>query len=66
MEAEKLGIPFLDEIPLDTILRTTSDEGNPILEQDPTHIISKKYLEIGSKIIKTITNNVKNPPNIIQ
>ena len=66
MEAEKLGIPFLNEIPLDTILRTTSDEGKPILEQEPTHIISKKYLEIGSKIMETITNNVKNAPNIIQ
>ena len=66
MEAEKLGIPFLNEIPLDTILRTTSDEGSPILEQDPTHIISKKYIEIGSKIIKTITNNIKSAPNIIQ
>ena len=66
IEAEKLGVPFLDEIPLDIKLRTTSDEGKPIVEEDPDHIISQKYLNIGSRIIETILKNKKVSPTITQ
>jgi hypothetical protein len=31
-EAEKLGVPFLGEVPLHLDIRTTSDSGNPIVE----------------------------------
>ena len=53
-EAEKLGVPFLNAIPLDVTLRTTSDEGNPVLHKEPKNSISKKYMEIGSKILNQI------------
>ena len=66
IEAEKLGVPFLDEIPLDIKLRTTSDEGKPIVEEDPDHIISQKYMNIGSRIIETILKNKKVSPTITQ
>ncbi len=66
LEAEKLGVPFLDEIPLDISLRTTSDEGNPIVRKEPDHIISQKYMKIGSQILETIMSNKKTPPKIIQ
>ncbi|MDC0456322.1 Mrp/NBP35 family ATP-binding protein [Alphaproteobacteria bacterium] len=65
-EAEKLGVPFLDEIPLDIKLRTTSDEGMPIVEKEPDHSISKQYMSIGSRVIKTIMTNTKISPKIIQ
>ena len=65
-EAEKLGVTFLNEIPLNISLRTTSDEGNPVLHQEPNNSISKKYMEIGSKILKQIEKKVKQFPQIIQ
>jgi ATP-binding protein involved in chromosome partitioning len=65
-EAEKLGVPFLDEIPLDIKLRTTSDEGVPIVEKEPDHFISKQYMSIGSRVIETVIKNKKVSPEIIQ
>ena len=66
LEAKKLGVPFLDEIPLDIKLRTSSDEGKPITETEPDHIISKKYMSIGSRIMESILKNKKASPKIIQ
>ena len=49
-EAKKLGVPFLDEIPLDILLRSSSDEGRPIVLQEPNNLISKKFLKIANLI----------------
>ena len=65
-EAQKLGVPFLNEIPLDISLRTSSDDGNPIVHKEPNSIISQKYMEIGFQIIKTIELEEKTSPRIIQ
>ena len=65
-EAQKLGVPFLNEIPLDISLRTSSDDGNPIVHKEPDSIISQKYMEIGSQIIKTIELSEKPSPKIFQ
>ena len=35
-EAEKLGVPFLGEVPLHLDIRTTSDPGHPIVVSSPT------------------------------
>ena len=66
IEAEKLGVPFLGEVPLDPTLRITSDEGNPIIIKEPEHIISKVYMEIASKIITSIKADTRKSPLIIQ
>ena len=34
-EAERLGVPFLGEVPLDLQIRLTSDSGEPIVVADP-------------------------------
>jgi ATP-binding protein involved in chromosome partitioning len=34
-EAERLGVPFLGEIPLHMSIRETSDLGHPVVESDP-------------------------------
>ena len=54
-EAKKLGVPFLSEIPLDILLRSSADEGKPIVLQEPYHLISKKFLQIA----KLISNKLK-------
>ena len=59
VEAERLGVTFLNAIPLDISLRTTSDEGNPILNKEPNNSISKKYMEIGSNILNYIETRRK-------
>ena len=35
-EAERLGVPFLGEIPLHMSIRATSDSGTPVVESEPT------------------------------
>jgi ATP-binding protein involved in chromosome partitioning len=49
-EADKLGMDFLGEIPLDIVIRETSDSGHPIVASDPESEHTKKYLEIAGKI----------------
>ena len=34
-EAEKLGVPFLGEVPLEMAIRATSDDGTPIVASQP-------------------------------
>jgi ATP-binding protein involved in chromosome partitioning len=34
-EAERLGVPFLGEVPLDLVIRETSDAGRPVVATDP-------------------------------
>jgi len=41
---------FLGKIPIDVDLRISADEGIPLVEKNPEHKISKKFLEIAKKI----------------
>jgi ATP-binding protein involved in chromosome partitioning len=49
-EAERLGVPFLGEVPLDIAIRTTSDAGNPIVVSDPDGPHAAVYRAIGAKV----------------
>jgi ATP-binding protein involved in chromosome partitioning len=49
-EAEKLGTPFLGEIPLEIEIRLTADGGNPIVVSNPESPHAKAYLAIAGKI----------------
>lgn len=49
-EAKQLNIPFLGEIPLDIIIRETSDSGNPIVVSDPESDLAKTYIDIAEQI----------------
>lgn len=48
--AEELEIPYLGSLPLDTTVRKDSDQGTPFLLHDSKSDISKKFMEIVSKI----------------
>lgn len=50
-EADKLGIPFLGELPLDLSIRLQSDEGTPLTTAKPNSPIAGLYRDIGQKII---------------
>ena len=49
-EAEKLGMEFLGEIPLDLVIRETSDGGQPIVVSKPDSDHAKAYNAIGQRI----------------
>jgi len=49
-EAENLGVDFLGEVPLDTRIRETSDEGQPIVASDPGNEHSETYKAIAVKV----------------
>ncbi len=49
-EAEKLGVPFLGEIPLHISIRTTSDAGTPVVDSEPDGPHAAIYRAIGAKV----------------
>jgi ATP-binding protein involved in chromosome partitioning len=49
-EAERLGVPFLGEIPLHMSIRTTSDAGNPVVASEPDGPHAAIYRAIGTKV----------------
>ncbi len=50
-EAERLGIPFLGEVPLDIDIRVTSDEGAPIVVSKPQSPQAKRFREIARRLM---------------
>ena len=49
-EAERLGVPFLGEIPLHMSIRATSDSGRPVVESEPDGPHAKIYRAIGEQV----------------
>lgn len=49
-EADKAGVEFLGDIPLDIQIRETSDEGRPIVASEPTSPHALAYGEIAAKL----------------
>ncbi|MCE1235127.1 MAG: Mrp/NBP35 family ATP-binding protein [Hyphomicrobiales bacterium] len=53
-EAEKLGVPFLGEIPLTMAIREGSDGGRPIVVAEPDGVHAKIYRDIAGKVLATL------------
>jgi ATP-binding protein involved in chromosome partitioning len=49
-EAERLGVPFLGEIPLHISIRTASDSGTPVVESEPDGPHAALYRAVGAKV----------------
>ncbi len=49
-EAERLGVPFLGEIPLHMSIRATSDSGTPLVESEPDGPHAAIYRAIGARV----------------
>ena len=49
-EAERLGVPFLGEIPLHMSIRATSDSGTPVVESEPDGPHAAIYRAIGANV----------------
>jgi ATP-binding protein involved in chromosome partitioning len=50
LEAERLAIPFLGEIPLHMSIRATSDSGTPVVESEPDGPHAAIYRAIGARV----------------
>jgi ATP-binding protein involved in chromosome partitioning len=50
LEAERLGVPFLGEIPLHMSIRVTSDTGTPVVESEPDGAHAAIYRAIAAKV----------------
>jgi ATP-binding protein involved in chromosome partitioning len=48
--AKKLGLDFLGEVPLDTQVRVGSDEGVPIVAQEPDSPVTQVFMLIAERI----------------
>jgi ATP-binding protein involved in chromosome partitioning len=49
-EAERLGVPFLGEVPLDMAIREKSDSGLPVVATEPDGPHAKVYRAIAEKV----------------
>ena len=54
-EAERLGMDFLGEIPLDIAIRETSDSGRPIVVSQPDSAQAKTYRAIADSIWEKVS-----------
>jgi ATP-binding protein involved in chromosome partitioning len=68
-EAERLGVPFLGEIPLDMKIRETSDEGHPIVVAEPDGAHAAAYRIIAERVRDAIatpaSGGARPPPRIV-
>jgi ATP-binding protein involved in chromosome partitioning len=65
-EAERLGVPFLGEVPLDMDVRLRSDQGEPIVETRPDSMHAAIYRDIARQVWATVESGtlMKAPPKI--
>ncbi|PTM98412.1 iron-sulfur cluster carrier protein ApbC [Mycoplana dimorpha] len=49
-EAEKIGVPFLGEVPLTMDIRETSDAGTPVVVSNPEGAAARTYRDIAARV----------------
>lgn len=64
-EAERLGIPFLGEIPLAMPIRETSDSGRPIVASDPASPHARAYVALARQVQAALGGAVRAAPRIV-
>jgi ATP-binding protein involved in chromosome partitioning len=64
-EAERLGVPFLGEVPLHMTIREKSDAGLPVVATEPDGPHAKIYREIAAKVLAQIRGATRNAPKIV-
>ena len=65
-EAEKLGVPFLGEVPLEMAIRATSDDGTPIVASQPDSPHAAHYQKIAKRLLAQLDSaQPKAAPKIV-
>lgn len=52
--AENLEIPYLGGIPIDTSIRLTADEGDPVVHKDPASLPAKEFIRIAEQLVAQV------------
>jgi ATP-binding protein involved in chromosome partitioning len=53
--SERLGIPFLGEIPLATAIREAADEGRPTVVSEPDSVLAKAYRSVAESLAAQVS-----------
>jgi ATP-binding protein involved in chromosome partitioning len=64
-EAERLGVPFLGEVPLDIAIREKSDSGSPVVATAPDGPHAKYYRDIASRVRDGLAASSRPAPKIV-
>jgi ATP-binding protein involved in chromosome partitioning len=64
-EAERLGVPFLGEVPLDIAIREKSDSGSPVVATAPDGEHAKYYREIAKGVRDGLAASSRPAPKIV-
>src|SRR5206468_922252 len=65
-EAERLGVPFLGEVPLDIVVRETSDGGTPVVASQPESALAQIYRAMARQVWEAIGGAPRRaPPRIL-
>ena len=64
-EAERLGVPFLGEVPLHMDIREKSDSGLPVVATMPEGPLATVYRDIAAKVRDQIKGATRVAPNIV-
>ena len=64
-EAERLGVPFLGEVPLHMDIRSNSDAGTPVTVSAPDGPHARVYKEIAAAMVERLEAESKASPSII-
>lgn len=54
-EAERIGVPFLGEVPLTISIREHSDAGTPVVVSEPDGVQAKLYRDIAARVWATVS-----------
>jgi ATP-binding protein involved in chromosome partitioning len=64
-EAERLGVPFLGEVPLDIAIRENSDAGSPVVASAPDGAHAQCYREIAARVHAGLQGASRQAPKIV-
>lgn len=64
-EAERLGVPFLGEVPLHMAIREKSDAGLPVVATEPNGEHAAVYRSIAAKVRDQLAAGARQPPKIV-
>jgi ATP-binding protein involved in chromosome partitioning len=64
-EAERLGVPFLGEVPLHMTIREKSDSGLPVVATEPDGEHARIYGEIATRVRDQLAGSTRQAPKIV-
>ncbi len=64
-EAERLGVPFLGEVPLDIAIRQKSDAGEPLVASEPDGAHAQSFRAIAARVREGLMAESRPAPKIV-